>query len=86
MIRMGDVEFSDESHQEGLHLDNPAQKVVFSSRKSKGHERLSTHATRHPRQLLTPPENVELNEWGSIIDASTRILCVNIQVSIHPDG
>ena len=30
MICMGDVELSDQSHQERLHLDDPIQEVVFS--------------------------------------------------------
>ena len=30
MIRMGDVELSDYSHQECLHLDDPIQEAVLS--------------------------------------------------------
>jgi len=30
MFRVGDVELSDESHQERLYLDDPAQKLVFN--------------------------------------------------------
>ena len=30
MIRMGDIELSDQSHKECLQFDDPIQKVVFS--------------------------------------------------------
>ena len=40
-------------------------------RESEGYEGRSTHANRHPRQPLTPPENVALDEQGSVFN--TRI-------------
>ena len=61
MVRMRDIELLDESHQERLHLYDATTKQVFSvPGESKRYERRSTHANRHPMQLLTPPENVEL--------------------------
>ena len=62
MIRMRDVEFSDQSHQERLHLDDPIQRAVLSVPGSEKYKIRSTYANRHPRQPLTPPENVQLGE------------------------
>jgi len=62
MVRMGNVELSYESHHEGLNLKDTIQKAVFSLPGGCEKYERSTYANRHPMQLLTPPENVELND------------------------
>ena len=60
MVRLGDIELSDESYQESLDLDDANQEADLSVPGKSGYKKQSTHANRHPRQPLTPPENVEL--------------------------
>jgi len=62
VVRRGDIKLSDESNQERLHLDYAIQTPLLGVPGSEWYKRRSTHATRHPMQFLTPPENVELGE------------------------
>jgi len=45
-----------------------------------------THANRHPMQLLTPPENVQLRERNVKTQHPIVISRVTVQVPVHPNG
>ena len=44
------------------------------------------YANRHPMQLLTPPENVQLSELKVNVHCHIGTSCVTVQVPVHPNG
>ena len=63
VIRMGNIEPSDDGHQKRSHPDHAIREAdsAFWKERAVGERRL-THVNRHPMQLLTPPENVAPGE------------------------